>query len=33
MKAPSRGTRRRERLPRDERVAEIMLAARKVFCR
>lgn len=32
MKAPARGARRRERLPRDERVAEIMQAARRVFC-
>ena len=32
MKPPARGARRRERLPRDERVAEIMQAARKVFC-
>jgi AcrR family transcriptional regulator len=31
VKAPASRTRRRERLPRDERVAEIMLAARKVF--
>lgn len=32
MKAAARGSRRRERLPRDERVAEIMRAARQVFC-
>jgi AcrR family transcriptional regulator len=31
MKGAARA-RRRERLPRDERVAEIMVAARKVFC-
>ncbi len=32
MKVSTRGSRRRERLPRDERVAEIMRAARQVFC-
>jgi TetR/AcrR family transcriptional regulator, fatty acid metabolism regulator protein len=32
VKPAARGTRRRERLPRDERVAEIMRAARQVFC-
>jgi TetR/AcrR family transcriptional regulator, fatty acid metabolism regulator protein len=32
VKAPANRPRRRERLPRDERVAEIMRAARKVFC-
>lgn len=33
MKAGPRPGRRRERLPRDERVADIMRAARQVFCR
>jgi AcrR family transcriptional regulator len=32
VKPAARGSRRRERLPRDERVAEIMRAARQVFC-
>jgi AcrR family transcriptional regulator len=32
MKAAARGARRRERLPRDERVGQIMRAARQVFC-
>src|SRR5450432_1434928 len=32
MKAAASRARRRERLPRDERVAEIMQAARQVFC-
>ncbi len=32
MRVAARGPRRRERLPRDERVAEIMRAARAVFC-
>jgi AcrR family transcriptional regulator len=32
VKAAARGTRRRERLPRDERVGQIMRAAREVFC-
>jgi TetR/AcrR family transcriptional regulator, fatty acid metabolism regulator protein len=32
VKSPAPRPRRRERLPRGERVAEIMLAARKVFC-